>query len=154
MPEATGAADRQRVRDTLKRYVGHQGALLMALLDIQYQLGYVPETTVEDTAEILGYSYPEVWGVLTFYSDFKLGKKADHFIDVCIDTPCHVDGADLIWIALETELAKSDGTAPRFELRRISCPRLCMQAPAIAIDQKWHGRMTPERAQALARKLS
>ena len=153
MVGATDEAVRQRVRDILVGYVGHQGALLMALLDVQYQLGYIPETTVTDAAEVLGYSEPEVWGVLTFYADFKLGRKANHFIDVCIDTPCHVDGAQRIWQALEAELAKGGDGRPEFELRRTSCPRLCMQAPVIATDQKWLGQMTPDKALDIARKL-
>ena len=148
MTEAVDEAVRQRVRDILTGYVGHKGALLMALLDVQYELGYIPETTVEDAAEILGHSHPEVWGVLTFYSDFKIGKKADHVIDVCIDTPCHVDGARVIWRELE-ELAQAGMPLP-FELRRISCPRLCSQSPVIAIDGEWHGRITPEGAREMA----
>ena len=147
---ATGG-DHQIAHDILTRYVGHKGALLMALLDVQYCLGHIPESTVEDAAQILGYSHPEVWGVLTFYSDFRLGKTADHFIDVCVDGPCHARGATEVWHALETSVEGQSGSAtPPFQLRRISCPRLCAQAPVIAIDLEWHGRMTPDGARDLA----
>jgi NADH:ubiquinone oxidoreductase subunit E len=142
---STNEEDRRIVRETLSHYSGHRGALLMALLDVQYKLGYIPETTVEDAAELLDYSHPEVWGVLTFYSDFKVGKEAGHFVDVCIDTPCHVGGAREIWSALE-EARKSPEGNPSFQLRRTSCPRLCSQAPLIAVDMRWRGRMTVERA--------
>jgi NADH-quinone oxidoreductase subunit E len=155
MTSGADQAVRERVREVLRGYVGHKGALLMALLDVQYQLSYIPDGTVEDTAEILGYSYPEVWGVLTFYSDFKLGKQADRFIDVCIDTPCHVGGARRIWRELEDlAAARPEGEPLPFELRRISCPRLCHQAPVVAFDMVWHGQMTPEKAKELASGLS
>lgn len=154
MTQGTDEAVRQSVQDILTGYVGHKGALLMALLDIQYQLGYIPETTVGDAAEILGFSQPEVWGVLTFYSDFKLGKQAEHFIDVCVDGPCHVGDARRVWQELENLAKADDDSTPSFQLRRISCPRLCSQAPVIAIDSEWHGRITPEKARQLAQDLT
>ena len=146
--------DRRLVRDTLSSYVGHRGALLKALLDVQYKLGYIPETTVEDAAELLDYSHPEVWGVLTFYSDFKVGKRAGHYVDVCIDTPCHVGGARQIWSTLESvQPAGSAESGGSFRLRRMSCPRLCAQAPVIAVDMRWRGRMTPDEAREIVAGL-
>ncbi|MBI4328396.1 MAG: NAD(P)H-dependent oxidoreductase subunit E [Chloroflexi bacterium] len=152
MVSASNDALRAQVRGILEKYRGHKGALLMGLLDVQYTLGYVPELTVQEAAEVLNVSFPEVWGVLTFYADFKVGKKADHLIDVCIDTPCHVEGAERIWEALEQ--AAAQGTdSPRFELRRVSCPRLCAKAPVIALDQQWKGEMTVEKAVKVASDL-
>tara|TARA_B100000809_G_C14859635_1_gene431397 strand:+ start:167 stop:622 length:456 start_codon:yes stop_codon:yes gene_type:complete len=140
-------------KDILQRYVGKQGALLMALLDIQYSLGYIPETVVDDAGEILNYSKPEIWGVLTFYSDFKLGKKADNFIDVCLDGPCHLDGAENNMKILEEKLL--EGEIPTdFEIRRSSCPRLCSQAPVIAVNAEWHGRMTQHNLELLIETLN
>lgn len=139
---------RQRAREIIAGYVGHKGALLMALLDVQYQLNYIPESTVDDTAEILGYSQPEVWGVLSFYSDFSVGRGSDHFIDVCIDAPCHVTGARAIERAIREAVADSD-----VEVRAISCPRLCNQAPVVAYDQQWRGQLTPQDAAELARDM-
>ena len=156
-PSAAGGADdshndaRARARDILTGYVGHKGALLMALLDVQYQLNFIPELTVDDAAEILGYSQPEVWGVLSFYSDFSVGQGSDHFIDVCIDAPCHVSGARSIERAIRETVDAQD--AGGVEVRAISCPRLCNQAPVVAYDQRWHGQLAPERAAALARDL-
>ena len=144
-------AARQRARDIISDYVGHKGALLMALLDVQYQLNYIPETTVDDAAEILGYSQPEVWGVLSFYSDFSVGQGSDHFIDVCIDAPCHVTGARSIERAIR-EAVESGGSGG-VEVRTISCPRLCNQAPVVAYDQQWRGQLTPDTAAQLAANL-
>ena len=144
-------AARQRAREIISGYVGHKGALLMALLDVQYQLNYIPETTVVDTAEILGYSQPEVWGVLSFYSDFSVGQGHDHFIDVCIDAPCHIAGAPAIERAIRENIDARD--ADNIAVRRISCPRLCHQAPVVAFDQEWRGRMSADRAVRLATGL-
>ena len=144
-------AVRAQARDILSGYVGHKGALLMALLDVQYQLNYIPETTVDDAAEILGYSQPEVWGVLSFYSDFSVGQGSDHFIDVCIDAPCHVTGARSIERAIRQAVAARGGDD--VEVRAISCPRLCNQAPVVAYDQEWRGQLTPHTAAELATKL-
>ena len=144
-------ADRSTSRNILEGYIGRQGALLIALLDIQYTLGYIPESVVEDASEILNYSQPEIWGVLTFYSDFKLGKKADNFIDVCLDGPCHIDGAENNLKFLEETLI--DGSTKGFEVRRSSCPRLCSQAPVVAVNSEWHGRMTPNNLKHLISQL-
>ena len=143
-------AARAQARDILNGYVGHKGALLMALLDVQYRLNYIPETTVDDAAEILGYSQPEVWGVLSFYSDFSVGQGSDHFIDVCIDAPCHVTGARSIERAIREAVAARAGDV---EVRTISCPRLCNQAPVVAYDQEWRGQLTPQTAAQLATNL-
>ena len=145
-------AARQQARDILNGYVGHKGALLMALLDVQYRLNYIPETTVDDAAEILGYSQPEVWGVLSFYSDFSVGQGSDHFIDVCIDAPCHVTGARSIERAIREAVAA--GGNGDVEVRTISCPRLCNQAPVVAYDQEWRGQLTPHSAAELATNLN
>ncbi len=150
-PNNNTDAARQRARDIISAYVGHKGALLMALLDVQYQLNYIPETTVDDAAEILGYSQPEVWGVLSFYSDFSVGQGSDHFIDVCIDAPCHVTGARSIERAIR-EAVESGGSGG-VEVRTISCPRLCNQAPVVAYDQQWRGQLTPQSAAQLAANL-
>ena len=150
--DAAAGADRQRARDILAGYVGHKGALLMALLDVQYQLNYIPESTVDDAAEILGYSQPEVWGVLSFYSDFSVGQGSEHFIDVCIDAPCHVTGARSIERAIRVAVS-ANGGGDGVEVRTISCPRLCNQAPVVAYDQQWRGQLTPESAAQLAANL-
>ena len=148
-PNSDGA--RAQTRDILSGYVGHKGALLMALLDVQYRLNYIPETTVDDAAEILGYSQPEVWGVLSFYSDFSVGQGSDHFIDVCIDAPCHITGARSIERAIREAVAT--GGNGDVEVRTISCPRLCNQAPVVAYDQEWRGQLTPQGAAELASEL-
>ena len=142
-------ADKELARSILSGFVGKKGALLMALLDIQYQLGYIPESVIEDSAEILGYSTPEVWGVLTFYSDFKLGKNAENVIDVCVDAPCHINGAQDNWKWLESALLIQNELGVKFELRKSSCPRLCPQAPAVAINREWHGQVDLDRLKEL-----
>ena len=143
-------ATRKRVREILTEFKGHQGALLVALLHIQYEFGYTPEYAVEDASVILGVSQPEVWGVLSFYSDFKIGKQGDHFIDICVDGPCHIGGAPGVRRALE-EAASNESN--KFEVRAISCPGICAKAPVVAVDMRYHGDMTPDKALELAAKL-
>lgn len=146
-------ATRQRVRQILQEFKGRKSALLVALLHVQYEFGYIPEFAVEEAASTLEVSQPEVWGVLTFYADFKIGKQGDHFIDVCIDSACHLEGAPRIRQALE-ELASRRNDGPSLQVRAISCPRLCAKAPVVAIDLRYHAQMTPEKAVELASQLS
>lgn len=146
-------ATRQRVREIITGLKGHQGDLLTSLLQVQYELGYTPEYTIEDVSEILGRSQAEVWGVLTFYSDFKVGKQEDNFVDICVDGPCHVGGAEAVRNALEEAAAQHTGDA-KFEVRAISCPGICAKAPLIAVNQRYHGDVTPEQAVELATKQS
>ncbi len=143
--------NRPRARALLERHKGQKGALLVALLDVQYELGYIPEETIRDASEVLGHSEPEVWGVLTFYSDFKLGRDGNHFIDVCVDGPCHVAGADRIRKALE-EWRGEQGGQP-IQVRAVSCPGMCSSAPVVAVDMRYFGKMSVEAALAKATAL-
>lgn len=143
--------DRPRAREILETHRGRKGALLVALLDVQYALGYIPEATIQDTADILGHSEPEIWGVLTFYTDFKVGRDSNHFLDVCVDGPCRVAGADRIRKALE-QWREGQGDQP-IQVRAISCPGMCSTAPIVAVDMQYFANMTPEKALAKASTL-
>jgi NADH:ubiquinone oxidoreductase subunit E len=144
--------NRPRARQILEAHKGHKGALLVALLDIQYELGYLPEAAILDAADVLGHSEPEVWGVITFYADFKVGRDSSHFLDVCVDGPCHVAGADRIRAALEQWRESHQGDRP-IQVRAISCPGMCSTAPIVAVDMKYFANMTPEKALARASAL-
>jgi NADH-quinone oxidoreductase subunit E len=87
-----------------------------------------------------------VWGVATFYNQFRLVPLGKHHVIACMGTACHLAGGKLVLEAMERELdIKSGGTATdgSFSLERVACIGCCMLAPVTVIGDKIYPRMTP-----------
>lgn len=153
---------RQRSRERslerlLARYRNRRGALIPLLQATQEIFGYLPEGALVRIARSLRLSPAEVYGVATFYGQFRLTPVGKHLITVCHGTACHVAGADRISESLERALGiptggtTSDGL---FTLRNVACLGCCSLAPVVMIDKTAHGRLTPAKAPAILGKYS
>lgn len=122
-----------------------RGALMPILQKAQDIYGYLPIEVQTIIAEDLGVSLSEVYGVVTFYSQFSLNPKGEHRISICLGTACYVKGADKILEALEEKLGiKVGGCTPDglFSLDACRCVGACGLAPVMMIDEDVYGRMT------------
>jgi formate dehydrogenase subunit gamma len=145
-------ADHDAVRRIVAELKGRPGPLLEVLHAIQGKLGFVPEAAVAVVAEGLNVSRAEVHGVVTFYHYFRHHRPGTHTVSVCQAEACRSMGAEAL-----TEHAKrtlgvnlNETTANgRFTLEPIYCLGNCACSPAVMIDGKLHGRVTPERFDAL-----
>jgi len=103
-------------------------------------------------SSVTGVPESEVYGVITFYSQFRLGPLGKYVIKACDGTACHVSGARMIIETIEDELGIEVGGTTEdglFTLNTVACLGCCSLAPVIMIKDKTHGRLTP----ALVRKL-
>jgi len=121
---------------------------------VQGELGYLPEEAVSEIAHFLGVSESEVYGVASFYAQFRFEQQGKHGVKVCRGTSCHVRGGERILREVEKHLGIRPGeTTDDFEysLETVACFGSCALSPVMVIDKTVYGRMTNRRvAQILA----
>ncbi len=131
----------------LWRHGGEPGMLIPLLQAAQDSYGYVPPLAIEQIALATGIPASEVYGVITFYRQFRLRPLGRHVIRVCKGTACHVQGAEMICRTLEEELGirreetSEDGL---FTFLEVACLGCCSLAPVVMIDEHAYGRLTPQ----------
>jgi NADH-quinone oxidoreductase subunit F len=126
--------------------------LIPILQEAQTRFHYLSEQAVGEIADYLRVSENDVYGVATFYAQFRFDEPAKHSIKVCQGTACHVRGAGLILDQLSRDLNIAPGqtTSDReFSLERVACFGSCALAPVIVINDKVYDRMTPRKAEGL-----
>lgn len=142
--------------ETVRRIVadlkGRPGPLIEILHAIQAQLGYVPPAAVPLVASELNLSRAEVHGVVSFYHYFRSTPPGAHTLSVCRAESCQALGAEALAaharqrLGVDFHQTTSDG---RFSLEPVYCLGNCACSPAVMIDGRLHGKVTPERLDAL-----
>jgi NADH-quinone oxidoreductase subunit E len=142
----------RQLANILAPYKGEKGATIPVLQQVQQELGYLSEEAVSEIARFLNLSENEVFGVASFYAQFRFTRSGEHSIKVCLGTACHVRGGERIMEAMERELGISSGGTTgdyKFGLERVACFGSCALAPVMLFDNKVYGRMTPGRAKEI-----
>jgi len=136
----------QAIAEILGRYKKEKKNLIPLLQEAQTSLGYLPRKALQEIADFLNMPDVEVWGVATFYNQFRFVPLGKYHTIVCMGTACHLAGGRLILEALERELSIKVGKTAEdgnFSLERVACIGCCMLAPVILIKDKIHSKMTP-----------
>ena len=136
-----------KVDEILAHYNGVKGALIPVLQEAQDAYGFLPKDIISRIADTLKIPVSQVYGVVTFYSQFHLNPRGRNIIRVCQGTACHVRGAKAVLKALEDELRITPGqttTDERFTLETVACLGARGLAPVLMINDDTHGRLTPE----------
>jgi len=136
----------QAVAEILGRYKREKKNLIPLLQEVQTRLGYLPRQALKEIADFLGMLDVDVWGVATFYNQFRFVPLGKYHTTVCLGTACHLAGGRLILEALERELGIKVGETAEdgnFSLERVACIGCCMLAPVIVVKDKIHPKMTP-----------
>lgn len=147
-----------KLREILQAPVTGKGDLIPLLQKAQEAEGYVSEEAIYAIAEKLRVPASEVFGVLSFYAQFRLRPMGKHNVKICRGTACHVRGSPLIVTAVESELQLENGddtTADGlFTVEKIACFGACSLAPVMVIDGRTYGRLSPDKARRLIRKTA
>lgn len=126
---------------------GNRGNIMEVLQKTQGIFGFLPELSVKMISESLGMPESEIYGIITFYSQFTLTPKAKYNIDVCLGTACFVLGAQAVMdrilekLGVEVGQMTSDGKWIVTSCRCLGC---CGLAPAITINGEVYGKLKPE----------
>lgn len=138
-----------KVAEIIQRHAGKRDALITVLQEIQAAFGYLPERPLRYVARGLGIPLSRIYGVATFYNQFRFDSPGKYVVRTCRGTACHVSHSPLILAALKEHLGvgedqtTSDGV---FTLQTVACMGCCSLAPVIAVNDTTFGRMTPESA--------
>jgi len=128
------------------------GALLPILHAIQDQLGFIPPASLAQIADAVNLSRAEVHGVLTFYHDFRTARPGRHMVQLCRAESCQAMGCDALEASVKARLeidfheTTADGAVT---LQAVYCLGNCALSPAMMIDGRLYGRVTPEKFEQL-----
>ncbi|MBU2483253.1 MAG: NADH-quinone oxidoreductase subunit NuoE [Proteobacteria bacterium] len=145
------------VAELLSLHGKDRSHLITVLQDIQQHFGYLPRQAVTQLAQRTGISANEIYGVATFYAQFRFIPPGEHIIQVCQGTACHVRGSWQLLQELQQRLGIKPGQTTadgRFDLRRVACIGCCALAPVVTVDGNVHARMTPKEIALLVKQHS
>ena len=144
-----------KLQEIIARHKDMKGALIPVLHEAQEVYGYLPMNVQKTIAEELGVSLAEVYGVVTFYTQFSLNPKGRFKINVCMGTACYVKGSGVILDKFKEKLGIDVGEMTedgRFSLDACRCIGACGLAPVIMINDDVHGRLAPEDIEGIIEK--
>lgn len=140
------------VADHLPEFEKQRGSLIPILQMIQQRHSYLPAEAIRMVAAYLGMAACEVYGVATFYNQFRFTPPGRHPIRVCLGTACHVKGGEIILENFERKLGIKEGetTADReFSIERVACVGCCALAPVAVVDDSVQGHMAPSKVEGV-----
>jgi len=146
----------EQIREVLAPFQGRQGILIPALQAVQTKFGYLPEAAMEEIGQVADMSPNAVYGVASFYSQFRFVKPGEHMIKVCLGTACHVRGAMGIVDALERDVGIEPGkTTPdgKFSMEEVRCFGACALAPVMVVDEEVFGSVTAAKTKEILDKF-
>jgi len=147
-----GVSLRDRLAAVLAPYREQRGAAIPVLQKVQEELGYLHEEAIAEVAEFLGLTKNEVYGIASFYAQFRFERQGEHVIRVCQGTACYVRGGRRILETVEEQLGIHPGeTTPdyKFSLERVACFGSCALAPVMVMDRTVYGRVTTVKARQI-----
>jgi formate dehydrogenase subunit gamma len=152
----TSGWDPAAVRAILARRADEPGALLPILHEVQDLLGFIPKALVPEIALALNLSRAEVHGVVTYYHHFRSEPPGRHVVQVCRAEACQARGAEALLAHAEAVLqckshsTRADGAVT---LEPVYCLGLCALSPAVMVNERLHGRVSPQRFDHIAATL-
>ncbi len=138
----------QEIQVILDKYPGaNRDSLIPILQEVQEKQGFLSREAVTFIATQLGLPASKVYGVATFYNQFRFQAQGKHHVQVCRGTACHVKGSASVLESLKQELKIEPGQTTRdglFSLEVVACIGACGLAPVISIDGEFYGGVTPD----------
>lgn len=147
---------RSAVSEIVAKYSGSKSSLIAILQDIQSRFNHIPFESALEVSEKLGIPLSDIYGVATFYHQFRLKPQGRHLISMCMGTACHVKGAPINFDALKEKIGieGDEETSPdgRFTIQRVRCMGACSLAPTVRIDGDIYGKVKLDGLDELLRR--
>lgn len=150
------AALLEQIRERLSETGRERSRLIPILQMIQTELSYLPPDAIHLVAGHLDIPPSEVYGVATFYNQFRFNPPGKHPIKVCLGTACHVKGGEIILENFERKLGIKDGETTEdreFSIERVACVGCCALAPVALVGETVHGGMAPSKVEGLFTRI-
>ncbi len=146
-----------RLKQVIEEHKGQGGALMPVLQKAQEIYGYLPVEVQQMVSDGLGVSMSEIYGVVTFYSQFSLAPKGRYKISVCLGTACYVKGSGDVFNRLSQRLGIGNGECTpdgRFSLEACRCIGACGLAPVLTVNDDVYGRLVLDDVDEILAKYS
>jgi NADH-quinone oxidoreductase subunit E len=143
---------KQQTKRILKGFSKKRGNLIPILQKLQGKLGYLPREAMLEVARFLDIPEIDVYGVVTFYNQFRLNPLGRHSIRVCLGTACHMKGGYITLDAWKRRLGIESGQTTQdreFDLDTVACVGCCVMAPVTVVDDKPEGSVEPTRVDGI-----
>ena len=141
--------------EILTEFKGEEGDLIPLLQRVQEKFGYIPEEAIKQMSRFLRISENQIFGVASFYSQFRFVEPGKCTIRVCMGTACHVRGSQNIldefrrWLHIEPGETTDDKL---FTLETVNCLGACALGPIVVFDADYHGQMRIKKVEELIQK--
>jgi NADH-quinone oxidoreductase subunit E len=148
-PEKDDKIDTTLLDPLIKKYKHKKGNLIPLLQGAQNIYGYLPSQAFDKISKETGLKKNDMYGVATFYAQFRLNPVGKYIVRVCHGTACHVQNAGAVTDDLVSFLGIKDGetTADRvFTLETVACLGCCSLAPVMMIGDETYGKLTGKKA--------
>jgi len=143
------------LKGILSNYMGKKSELIPILQDIQSNYGYLPEDVLSELSKFIKVPQSEIYGVATFYAQFRFNPIGNKHIMVCKGTACHVLGASQIVEGIERHLGIKEGEVTidlEYSLESVGCLGCCALAPCAMINDEVESKITLKDIRKLFRK--
>lgn len=143
-----------RLNHELWRYRGEPGQLIPLLQAAQESYGYISETAIRYISGVMQETESEIYGVVTFYKQFRLRPLGKYLVRLCDGTACHVNNAKMLRAVIEDTLQLESGDTTEdglFTLDPVACLGCCSLAPVVMVNDQTHGRLTPKKLRTILR---
>jgi len=148
--------DLSRLDPLIAKYKGKKGNLIPLLQGTQNMFGYLPYVAFEKISRETGLELSDMYGVATFYAQFRLKPVGKIIIKICHGTACHVQNANTISDSLEESLKIKDGETTEdglFTLESVACLGCCSLAPVMMVGENTHGKLTGTEAVRIVKNV-
>ncbi len=142
----------EEIEELLNQFQKDTFYVIPTLQTIQMKYGYIPKRAIGLIGEYFGISHNKVYGIATFYNQFKFNPPGKYQIKVCLGTACHVKGGEIILENFKRKLGiDEDQTTPdrKYSLERVACVGCCALAPVVLVNDEVLGYMTPSKVEGL-----
>ncbi len=151
-----GTAEQEKqLREMIAGYKGEKSPMMPVLQEAQKIYGYLPVEVQKIIADELGVPLEEIYGIVTFYSQFLLNPKGEVPVSVCLGTACYVKGSGKLMEELENLLGIKNGGITedmKFSLDATRCIGACGLAPVVMIGEDVYGRLEPNQLKGILEK--
>jgi len=151
LPEQEATIE-ERLNEILSSYQGGEAELIPILQKVQQEFGYLPQPAIKRIARFLHLPEITIFGIATFYAQFKLVPTGRNIIKVCRGTACHVRGGARILKEVEKQLGIKPGESTpdlEYSLETVACFGACALSPVVVLNNKVRGKMTTQKVKGI-----
>ena len=142
--------DNGKIDKIIDKYPSEPSSLIQVLLEIQKENRWLPKEALKRVSKKLKVPLNRIQHIVTFYKAFSVVPKGRHEIHVCTGTACHVRGGSRILKSVQDLTGLHPGLTDeelRFSLDTVSCVGCCALGPVMVVDEDYHGKMEPAKAE-------